>query len=141
LNAFKYPLKKVNMHPYQLPPSHAAAYYAAYFIICFLLIAALSWILHAAGRIFLNDAFAGNSVLVRTVQRLLDIGFYLVSIGYVALTYSTYVEMDSYDTVVKIVSFKVGGLLLLLGVSHVFNLLLLALFRQRRGGAATATGA
>jgi hypothetical protein len=130
------------MHPYQPSPNHFAGYYAAYFIICFQLIAALSWILHAAGRIFLNDAFANDAVLVRTVQRLLDIGFYLVSLGYVALTYSTFVQMDSYDTVVKIVSFKVGGLLLLLGVAHVFNLLLLALFRQRRrAGAATTSGA
>jgi hypothetical protein len=130
------------MHPYQLPPNHFVAYYAAYFGICSLLIATLSWILHAAGRIFLNDAFAGNVVLVRTVQRLLDLGFYLVSLGYVALTYSTFMPMNSYDIVVKIVSFKVGGLLLLLGVSHVFNLLLLALFRQRRApGAATPVGA
>jgi hypothetical protein len=123
------------MHPYYVPlPNHLAAYYGSYFAICFLLIATLSWILHIAGRIFLNDAFAGNSVLVHTVQRLLDIGFYLVSLGYVALTYSTYVQMDTYDTLVKIVSVKIGGLLLLLGIAHIFNLLLLALFRQRRTG-------
>ncbi len=129
------------MHPYQAPSAHLAAYYAAYFIICFQLIAVLGWILHAAGRIFLNDAFAGNAVLVRAVQRLLDIGFYLVSLGYVALTYSTFVPMDTYDTLVKVVSFKVGGLLLLLGVAHIFNLLLLALFRQRRAPGAAALGA
>jgi hypothetical protein len=44
--------------------------------------------------------------------------------------------------VLKIVSWKVGGLMLLLGIAHLFNLLLLALFRQRRtAGAAPVTGA
>jgi hypothetical protein len=130
------------MHPYYLPPNHLQAYYAVYLGACAAFIAALSWILHVAGRTFLNDAFAGNTILVRTVQRLLDTGFYLVSLGYVALTYRTDWPMDSYDTIAKIVSAKIGGFLLLLGVAHLFNMLLLALFRQRRApGAAPAAGA
>jgi predicted neutral ceramidase superfamily lipid hydrolase len=82
--------------------------------------------------VFLKDAFAGNTTLIDAVARLLDIGFYLVSVGYVALTYSTYLPNMDLSWVLKIVSMKIGGLMLLLGVAHLFNLLLLALFRQRR---------
>jgi hypothetical protein len=107
-------------------------YYSVYLGACATLIAGLSWFLHRTGQIFLNDALAGNTTLVHAVSRLLDLGFYLVSLGYVGLSYSTNWQMIDGATAVKIAIAKVGGLLLLLGVAHVFNLLVLALLRQRR---------
>ena len=107
-----------------------------------LLIASLGWTYHRAGRVFLKSAFSGNTKLVDAVARLLDIGLYLVSVSYVALTYSTYFPAMDLSWLLKIVSMKVGGLMLLLGAAHLFNLLLLALFRQRRMATITAaTGA
>ena len=130
-----------------MPPAtsqvdHFVTYYCVYLGACALLIAGLGWTFHRAGGVFLKDAFAGNTTLVDAVARLLDVGFYLVSLGYVALTYSTMFPTMDLGWVLKIVSMKVGGLMLLLGVAHLFNLLLLALFRQRRtAGAAPVTGA
>jgi hypothetical protein len=121
---------------------HFVTYYCVYLGACALLIAGLGWTFHRAGGVFLKDAFVGNTTLVDAVARLLDIGFYLVSVGYVALTYSTYLPTMDLSWVLKIVSWKVGGLMLLLGVAHLFNLLLLALFRQRRtAGIHPASGA
>lgn len=123
-------------------PDHFVIYYCAYLGACALLIAGLGFTFHRAGGVFLKDAFAGNTTLVDAVARLLDIGFYLVSLGYVALTYSTYQPAMDLGWVLRIVSWKIGGLMLLLGAAHLFNLLLLALFRQRRApGAATVAGA
>jgi hypothetical protein len=120
-----------------MPPStpltgYVITYYCVYLSACALLIARLGWTFHRAGGVFLKDAFAGNTTLVDAVARLLDVGFYLVSVGYVALTYSTMFPAMDLGWVLKIVSMKIGGLMLLLGVAHLFNLLLLALFRQRR---------
>jgi hypothetical protein len=124
------------------PSAYLTTYYCVYLGACAVLIVWLGIILHRAGRVFLDDAFAGNATLVHAVARLLDIGFYLVSVGYVVLTYDTVWQLNDVDTVVKIVSWKLGGLMLLLGVAHLFNLLLLALFRQRRAvGATPAAGA
>jgi hypothetical protein len=120
------------MNPYMLRSNDLAAYYWIYLSACAVLILALSRVLHNAGRVFLNDAFAGNTLLARTVSRLLDIGFYLVSTGYVALTYQTNWPMVDLAMAIKIAITKIGGLLLILGIAHIFNLLLLALFRQRR---------
>ncbi len=119
------------MHLPAVSPNHLVTYYSVYLGVCVIFIAALGRVLHRAGRTFLADAFAGNTVLVGAVQRLLDIGFYLVSLGYVTLTYSTVLQMDSWDQVIDIVSWKVGGLLLVLGVAHIFNLLVLAVLRMR----------
>lgn len=129
--------------PFTTPQvDHSIIYYCVYLGACAILIAGLGWTFHRAGRVFLTDAFAGNTMLVDAVARLLDIGFYLVSVGYVALTYSTMFPTMDLGWVLKIVSMKIGGLMLLLGVAHLINLLLLALFRQRRtAGAVTADGA
>jgi predicted neutral ceramidase superfamily lipid hydrolase len=120
------------MHAATWQVDYVVTYYCVYLGACALLIAALGWTFHRAGGVFLKDAFAGNTTLIDAVARLLDIGFYLVSVGYVALTYSTYLPNMDLSWVLKIVSMKIGGLMLLLGVAHLFNLLLLALFRQRR---------
>jgi len=117
-------------------------YYCVYLGACTVLIAGLGWILHRTGRIFLSDAFAGNTTLVRAVSNLLDLGFYLLSVGYVGLSCATDWPMSDYATVAKIAIRKAGGLLLILGVGHIFNLLVLALLRQRRASAtAPAAGA
>jgi hypothetical protein len=121
---------------------YLGTYYSVYLGACAPLIAGLGWIFHRAGGVFLKDAFAGNTTLVDAVARLLDIGFYLVSVGYVAISYSTEWPIVDYATVAKIAITKIGGLMLLLGAAHLFNLLLLALFRQRRTASiASAAGA
>ncbi|HEV2488039.1 MAG TPA: hypothetical protein VGT08_21135 [Terracidiphilus sp.] len=108
------------------------AYYASYLGLCAALIFWLGWTLHRAGSVFLSDAFGDNATLVRAVAHLLDVGFYLVSIGYIGVSYQTFwQQINSYEMVAQTVSAKVGGFLLLLGFAHLFNLLLLALFRRR----------
>jgi hypothetical protein len=57
--------------------------YVPYSIACGVLIAGLAIVLHWAGDIFLHDSFRDKPELARAVARLLDIGFYLVSVGYV----------------------------------------------------------
>jgi hypothetical protein len=121
------------------------AYYAAYLGLCAGLILLLSWIFHRSGSVFLDDAFGGNRALVRAVTHLLDVGFYLVSIGYVGVSYRIlWGPINSYGMVAEAVIGKLGGFLLLLGFAHLFNLLLLALFRKRgmtsTGAGATGTG-
>jgi len=117
-------------------------YYATYFGLCTALIIWLGWTLHRAGSVFLSEAFAGNVTLVRAVAHLLDVGFYLVSVGYVAVSYQSWGQAFSgYGMVAQLVSVKVGGFLLLLGFAHLFNLLLLAFFRRRGGAASLASAA
>ncbi|HEU5350449.1 MAG TPA: hypothetical protein VFU55_02560 [Terracidiphilus sp.] len=110
---------------------YAEVYYAAYLVACATIIVWLGRLLHRAGLDFLRDAFAGNPLLVASVSKLLNVGFYLMSLGYVAASFDTYNSFSSYSDVAKDVSGKIGWLLLLLGVVHLFNLLLLALFRRR----------
>src|ERR1035438_828520 len=63
-------------------PMYSATYYICYLAICTLLILWLSHLLNRSGAIFLSEAFNGSPVLVTSVTRLLDVGFYLTSFGY-----------------------------------------------------------
>jgi len=110
---------------------YATTYYATYLGICAVLILWLGRVLHRAGGVLLDEAFHDKPALVKAVGQLLDIGFYLMSIGYVTAWAAAFWQMDNYGQVAQAVSGRVGGLLLMLGCVHLFNLFLLALFRRR----------
>lgn len=107
-------------------------YYVAYPILCAALIAGLARALHWAGDVFLRDSFRNRPDIVRAVGRLLDIGFYLVSFGYLAVTLINVASFNTWIDLADSVATKFGILLMLLGFLHIFNLLILALFRGRR---------
>jgi hypothetical protein len=112
---------------------YATEYYVLYGIACAALVAGLARILHWAGDVFLKDAFRERPDQAQAVARLLDIGFYLVSVGYVSTTYRSWVYFTRPVDVADVLATKLGILLLLLGFLHVFNILVLAIFRGRQG--------
>jgi hypothetical protein len=115
---------------------YQTVYYVSHLGISAALIFWLGLILHRAGGVLLSDAFPGSPTLIKAIGQLLDVGFYLMSFGYVAAWSANYEDLHNFGEVSKMVSGRVGGLLLLLGVVHLFNLLLLALFRRRSAAVA-----
>lgn len=111
--------------------TYLAAYYSIYPCTCAFLIIALQLILRRAGALFLHDAYSSNPAMAKAICRLLDVGYYLVSIGYVVMTVHTNSYQPTAGELFETISMKLGFFLLLLGSLHVFNLLLLALFRRR----------
>jgi hypothetical protein len=105
--------------------------YAAYLTIS---LAATFWVahtLHRNGRVFLADAFHGNTELANSVNHLLVVGFYLVNIGYVTLAMRTGATPGSVREAIELVCGKVGLVLLVLGVMHFFNLGIFSRLRKR----------
>ena len=118
-------------------------YYVSYLAICAALIFWLARTLNRSGAIFLNEAFGNNTLLVRSVTHLLNIGFYLLSFGYVALSIRVNWQIWPSNTFPLVLGFElgeIGGFLLLLGFVHLFNLLLLAIFRRRTVVAPASAG-
>ena len=87
--------------------------------------------LHRNGRIFLVDAFGGNTALADSVNHLLVVGFYLINIGYVALALKYGVKPFDLQTAIEFFSTKVGWVLLVLGFMHFFNLYVFSRMRRR----------
>src|SRR5437763_16632792 len=96
--------------------------YLAYLAISVALTVWVARTLHKNGRIFLVDSFLGNEGLADSVNHLLVVGFYLINIGFVTLALKYGDKATDAQTALEILSSKVGLVLVVLGVMHVFNL-------------------
>ena len=86
--------------------------------------------LHTNGRVFLVDVFHGNTPLADSVNHLLLVGFYLINFGYVSLALRIGGDVMTMRESIEQLSWKVGLVLLVLGVMHFFNLLVFSRIRR-----------
>ena len=86
-------------------------------------------ILFKNSKIFMLDIFNGRTEIAFATNRLFEIGFYLLNIGAALLILSTY-RIDDYQQMIEVLSYKIGGFSIYLGVILFLNLLLF--FRGRK---------
>ena len=92
------------------------------------------------GKVFLVDIFHGQEELAVAVNRLLQIGFYLISLGTAFLRLEieprhyngpyTDIPVANTQEMIEILSSKVGGFTLILGLMLFFNLFILLILRS-----------
>jgi len=80
---------------------------------------------------FLVDCFAGNRELGQSINHLLVVGFYLINLGFIARNLQTTLPLNTEGQIFEVLSAKLGIVLLVLGVMHFFNLLVLTRWRRR----------
>ena len=115
---------------------NVAACYFSYLAISIALTIWVARTIQRSGRVFLVDAFRGNTELADSVNHLLVVGFYLINVGYIALALTTRNSMSTFRQIIELESVKIGIVLLILGGMHFFNILVFAKMRSR----ATAQG-
>src|SRR5712692_498010 len=101
-----------------------------YILFCYLAYLVISlgvtiWVartLFRNGRVFLVDAFHGDTELADSVNHLLVVGFYLINIGYVTLALRATETLSTLRAAIELVSDKVGLVLLVLGLRHLLNM-------------------
>jgi hypothetical protein len=90
----------------------------------------LARVLFKNGAVFLEDVFKDKPRMAEAVNRLLVVGFYLLNLGYAALI----LKSDGATSMVQaceVLAWKLGGLLVSLGVMHFFNMMLFWRIRRR----------
>lgn len=110
---------------------NVAACHFSYLLISIALTVWVARTLQRSGRIFLVDAFHGNTELADSVNHLLVVGFYLINVGYIALALTTRSSMSTFRQIIELESVKIGVVLLILGGMHFFNILVFAKMRNR----------
>lgn len=105
--------------------------YLSYLTVAVTLTVWVAKTLHKNGRIFLVDAFNQNQPLADSINHLLLVGFYLINIGYISLALTTTNKPTDLESVLEVLSTKVGVVLLVLGGMHFFNLLVFSKMRRR----------
>ena len=94
----------------------------------------ISKMLFKNGKLFMIDIFRGKEDIALATNKLFEMGFYLINIGFALYimkiySYSPNYEM-SYQTLMETLSKKIGGFTIYLGVILFFNLFLF--FRGRK---------
>ena len=105
--------------------------YGVYFVAALAITIWVGRTLFRSGRPFLIDAFHGNAAMADSVNNLLIIGFYLVNFGFMLLFLSAGSSPDRGIVVVKDLSWKLGIVVIVLGVMHLINLIVLNGLRNR----------
>jgi hypothetical protein len=83
------------------------------------------------GEAFLVDVFLGDERLAQAVNQLLVIGFYLLNFGYLSYFMSSTRQIDDGQSLMELLSTKVGGVALMIGAVHFANVWLLNTYRRR----------
>ncbi len=78
------------------------------------------------GEVFLVRCFGQDTELASSTNRLLVIGFYLVNIGFISYRLGDW-QVDTVDLIPEVGS-RVGISVLVLGLMHFFNMILIARF-------------
>lgn len=105
--------------------------YTVYLIVTVFLTVLVGRSLFKNGRIFLRDIFHGNLELAEAVDRLLLVGYYLVNIGYAVYSMKITSLIENERQVMEILSFKLGIIILILGIMHFFNMFVFFKLRKR----------
>jgi hypothetical protein len=111
-----------------------------YFAISVALVATVGQVLSRSGRAFLSDASGGPDGPARPASRLLVVTFYLLSMGFVALTAPSWSHVAGAAQAAGLLTGRIGVLLLVLGVLFVASTAVLARLRRARSWPPSAQG-
>jgi predicted PurR-regulated permease PerM len=94
----------------------------------------LTWVvahnLFKSGLIFMRDIFFGREDIAKATNSLFKVGFYLLNIGFALYILRIYNALTGMQDTIEVLSSKIGGFSIYLGVMLFFNLYLF--FRGKR---------
>jgi len=82
------------------------------------------------GKVFMMDIFNGREAIALSTNKLFETGFYLLNLGFALLIMEIATEIADSRTMLEILSTKIGGYSIYLGIMLFFNLYLF--FRGKR---------
>ena len=105
--------------------------YSVYLLISLALAIWVAQVLFQNAQVFWKTIFRQDEALSSSVNQLLKIGFYLASFGFILFLLPHYHTIENYQALFEVASFKVGGIVLLLGIMHFLNVYVLFRLRKR----------
>lgn len=82
------------------------------------------------GKVFMLDIFNGRQEIAFATNKLFEVGFYLLNIGFALLILKMSVAPNDVQSAMEILSYKLGGFSIYLGIMLFLNLYLF--FRGKR---------
>ena len=104
--------------------------YLIYLPVALVLTWFVAYTLFKNGLVFMRDIFSGREEIARATNSLFKIGFYLLNVGYALYILRIYTTTESLQSMIEVLSAKIGGFSIYLGVMLFLNLYLL--FRGKK---------
>ncbi|MBT1704112.1 hypothetical protein [Chryseosolibacter indicus] len=114
--------------------SHVLFAYLIYLPVTIVLTWYVAHTLFKNGRIFMLDIFHGKTEIAMATNKLFEVGFYLLNVGFALWILEISFELRSAQAVVEVLSKKIGGFSIYLGLMLFFNLYMF--FRGRKAARA-----
>jgi predicted PurR-regulated permease PerM len=76
------------------------------------------------GLVFMRDIFFGREEIAKATNSLFKIGFYLLNIGFALYILQIYQTLNGAQSIIEVLSSKIGGFSIYLGFMLFFNLFL-----------------
>jgi hypothetical protein len=93
---------------------------------------------HRNGRIFILRLFQQNESLADTTNNILLMAYYLFNIGYAVIQFSFWKQVSGIDDLISSISTKTGMLILILALTHYFNMFLIYLLSNKKNDLITS---
>ncbi|MCW3119891.1 MAG: putative transrane protein of unknown function [Chitinophagaceae bacterium] len=105
--------------------------YCIYLPITFYMTIVVGKICYLHGEIYLSRIIHDKPEIVASMNKLLLLGYYLLNLGYAAVTLSFWHEVNNPAGLIAILCTKLGIIITFLGVMHVNNMLVTYLISKK----------
>ncbi|KAA5536362.1 hypothetical protein F0919_01455 [Taibaiella lutea] len=106
--------------------------YIAYISITLYIIIWVGKMFHSNGHVFILKLFKGEVEATDTMNNILLIAYYLFNIGYAFLQLKMWEQIISLPQLIASLSEQIGILILILAVTHYFNMLLIYILSKKQ---------
>ncbi len=97
--------------------------YGIYSAITALIVVKVGWMFYKNGAHYLHDLFENDLETADTINRLLLVGYYLINLGYVAVSLNYWPAIQNLVQMIELISQRSGFIILGLGAMHYVNML------------------
>ena len=105
--------------------------YLAYFAITSYIIVVVGRSCYRNGNIFVAALIPGHADLCQKINQVLLLGYYLLNIGYCAITIIGWKTITSVELLVELVAFKSAVIISIISVMHYTNIFIITRYVQK----------
>lgn len=73
-----------------------------------------------------------HKVFTKTINNMLLIGYYLINLGYIALTIIQFNSIQNWEMLTQIITYKIGIVLIILSLLHYNNIFILTILSKNK---------
>jgi hypothetical protein len=105
--------------------------YVVYLLFTAFIIVRVGKICYDNGNLFVSQLIPDHEDLCHKINRILLVGYYLINIGYCAITIIGWQKIDSLQVLIEIVAFRASLIICFIALMHYLNIFIITKYVQK----------